>query len=172
MNVSGVRSPIRRNFAPGSSAAKSSSNRAAPIASSRRTGPAPVLAIDAPRFINSATIDRRPTFDRAARSRRRHAHAVRAAFHPTARIKRSRRFRRRSARSRNALGTRFRGGWHEFWDALRDHLDGVPAGSRLPARFQALAAAFAQNGVRGGLFDAKGVRVSYVSFAVRNAGTN
>lgn len=23
-------------------------------------------------------------------------------------------------------------GWHEFWDALGDHLDGVPAGSRLP----------------------------------------
>ena len=24
----------------------------------------------------------------------------------------------------------FVGGWHEFWDALGDHLDGVPAGSR------------------------------------------
>jgi uncharacterized protein YndB with AHSA1/START domain len=51
----------------------------------------------------------------------------------------------------------FVGGWHEFWDALRDHLDGVPVGSRLPAtEFEALAAAWAQNGVRGGLFDAKG----------------
>lgn len=53
----------------------------------------------------------------------------------------------------------FVGGWHEFWDALRDHLDGVPAGSRLPAtEFQALAAAFAQNGVRGGLWDTKGAK--------------
>jgi uncharacterized protein YndB with AHSA1/START domain len=27
----------------------------------------------------------------------------------------------------------FVGGFHEFWDALGDHLDGVPIGSRLPA---------------------------------------
>jgi len=27
----------------------------------------------------------------------------------------------------------FVGGWHEFWDALADFLDGVPTGSRLPA---------------------------------------
>ena len=26
----------------------------------------------------------------------------------------------------------FVGGWHEFWDALGDYLDGVPTGSRLP----------------------------------------
>jgi hypothetical protein len=26
----------------------------------------------------------------------------------------------------------FVGGWHEFWDALGDHLDDVPVGSRLP----------------------------------------
>ncbi|HSZ51427.1 MAG TPA: SRPBCC domain-containing protein [Caulobacteraceae bacterium] len=26
----------------------------------------------------------------------------------------------------------FVGGWHEFWDALGDHLDGVPVASRLP----------------------------------------
>lgn len=26
----------------------------------------------------------------------------------------------------------FVGGWHEFWDALGDYLDGAPAGSRLP----------------------------------------
>jgi uncharacterized protein YndB with AHSA1/START domain len=35
-------------------------------------------------------------------------------------------------------------GWHEFWEALGDHLDGVPAGSRLPpTRFGSMAAFWA-----------------------------
>jgi uncharacterized protein YndB with AHSA1/START domain len=39
----------------------------------------------------------------------------------------------------------FVGGWHEFWEALGDYLDGVPLGSRLPpSEFGAIAAAWAQ----------------------------
>jgi uncharacterized protein YndB with AHSA1/START domain len=40
----------------------------------------------------------------------------------------------------------FLGGWHEFWDALGDHLDGVPVGSRLPpTEFSALAEAWVKD---------------------------
>jgi uncharacterized protein YndB with AHSA1/START domain len=36
-------------------------------------------------------------------------------------------------------------GWHEFWDALGDYLDGLPVGSSLPpSRFGAIAASWAE----------------------------
>ena len=36
-------------------------------------------------------------------------------------------------------------GWHEFWDALGDHLEGLPVGSSLPqSRFGAIAASWAE----------------------------
>jgi uncharacterized protein YndB with AHSA1/START domain len=45
----------------------------------------------------------------------------------------------------------FVGGWHEFWDALRDYLDGVTTGSRLPpTEFGAIAESFAREMVRSG----------------------
>jgi uncharacterized protein YndB with AHSA1/START domain len=48
----------------------------------------------------------------------------------------------------------FVGGWHEFWDALADHLDGVPVGSRLPpTEFMALAKSWAKDGMHAGLWD-------------------
>ena len=51
----------------------------------------------------------------------------------------------------------FVGGWHEYWDALRDHLGGVPIGSLLPhTEFQALAQSWARDGLNAGLLDAKG----------------
>ena len=47
----------------------------------------------------------------------------------------------------------FVGGWHEFWDALADFLDGVPAGSRLPpTEFGALSASWTQKLARSGAF--------------------
>ena len=43
-------------------------------------------------------------------------------------------------------------GWHEFWEALGDHLDGVPAGSRLPpSQFGRIAAAWAAKPAETGL---------------------
>jgi uncharacterized protein YndB with AHSA1/START domain len=45
----------------------------------------------------------------------------------------------------------FVGGWHEFWDALGDYLDGVATGSRLPpTEFGAIAQAFARDAVKAG----------------------
>jgi len=47
----------------------------------------------------------------------------------------------------------FVGGWHEFWDALADYLDGVPAGSRLPpTEFSELAVAWVRKMERSGVF--------------------
>jgi uncharacterized protein YndB with AHSA1/START domain len=53
----------------------------------------------------------------------------------------------------------FVGGWHEFWDALGDYLDGVPTGSRLPpTEMSAVVEAFA-NGLAGsGRMEAKQAR--------------
>ncbi|HZC15305.1 MAG TPA: hypothetical protein VE309_00945, partial [Caulobacteraceae bacterium] len=43
-------------------------------------------------------------------------------------------------------------GWHEFWEALGDHLDGVPAGSRLPpTRFGAMVKLWAEKADETGL---------------------
>ena len=51
----------------------------------------------------------------------------------------------------------FVGGWCEHWDALRDHLDGVPVGSRLPrTEFQMLAESWAKDGLNAGILDEKG----------------
>jgi uncharacterized protein YndB with AHSA1/START domain len=45
----------------------------------------------------------------------------------------------------------FVGGWHEFFDALSDWLDSrLPGSSLAPSEFGALAAAWAEQGVRGG----------------------
>jgi uncharacterized protein YndB with AHSA1/START domain len=50
----------------------------------------------------------------------------------------------------------FVGGFHEFWDALADHLDGAPMGSRLPAtEFGALSTAWTRKMERAGVFTAK-----------------
>lgn len=50
----------------------------------------------------------------------------------------------------------FVGGWHEFWDALADYLDGVPVGSRLPpTEFGALAEAWARVELMSGTFTAE-----------------
>ena len=47
----------------------------------------------------------------------------------------------------------FVGGWHEFWDALGDFLDGVPVGSRLPTTdFNVLATAWTEKMERSGEF--------------------
>ncbi|HLI66221.1 MAG TPA: SRPBCC domain-containing protein [Caulobacteraceae bacterium] len=52
-------------------------------------------------------------------------------------------------------GTPWRGavnGWHEFWEALGDHLDGVPPGSRLPAtRLSGIAELWAEKIAESGL---------------------
>ena len=54
----------------------------------------------------------------------------------------------------------FVGGWHEFWDALADHLDGVPVGSRLPpTEFGAIAAAWVMQAKAHGLTAEQGVRM-------------
>jgi uncharacterized protein YndB with AHSA1/START domain len=45
----------------------------------------------------------------------------------------------------------FVGGWHEFWDALGDYLDGVLTGSRLPkTEFSALVDSFVAKTVKNG----------------------
>lgn len=50
----------------------------------------------------------------------------------------------------------FVGGWHEFWDALADYLDGVAVGSRLPATdFNILSDAWARKMERMGAFTDK-----------------
>lgn len=50
----------------------------------------------------------------------------------------------------------FVGGWHEFWDALGDFLDGVPAGSRLPpTEFSAMGESWIRFMVRMGAFKEK-----------------
>src|SRR6185437_15164864 len=50
----------------------------------------------------------------------------------------------------------FVGGWHEFWDALADYLDGVPVGSRLPeTEFNVLADAWTEKMERAGMFTPK-----------------
>jgi uncharacterized protein YndB with AHSA1/START domain len=53
----------------------------------------------------------------------------------------------------------FVGGWHEFWDALGDYLDGVVTGSRLPrSEFGDIAAAFARDMVKSGRMEEKQAR--------------
>jgi uncharacterized protein YndB with AHSA1/START domain len=53
----------------------------------------------------------------------------------------------------------FMGGWHEFWDALGDYLDGVATGSRLPrSEFGDIAAAFARDMVKSGRMEDKQAR--------------
>ena len=50
----------------------------------------------------------------------------------------------------------FVGGWHEFWDALGDYLDGVATGSRLPdTEFAAIARAFARTMIASGRMEQK-----------------
>jgi uncharacterized protein YndB with AHSA1/START domain len=51
----------------------------------------------------------------------------------------------------------FVGGWHAHFDSLGDLLDGVPMGSHLPpTEFQALAKAWARDGLNAGLLDERG----------------
>ena len=53
----------------------------------------------------------------------------------------------------------FVGGWHEFWDALGDYLDGVATGSRLPrSEFGDIAAAFARDMVKSSRMEEKQAR--------------
>jgi uncharacterized protein YndB with AHSA1/START domain len=56
----------------------------------------------------------------------------------------------------------FVGGWHEFWDALGDHLDGAAVGSRLaPTPFHDLAHAWTVKMARMGAFtDQQAARAS------------
>jgi uncharacterized protein YndB with AHSA1/START domain len=56
----------------------------------------------------------------------------------------------------------FVGGFHEYWDALRDYLDGVPVGSRLPETdFNILSDAWTQKMERAGMFtDKQAARVA------------
>ena len=50
----------------------------------------------------------------------------------------------------------FVGGWHEFWDALGDHLDGVATGSRLPpTKMGAVVQAFVRDMVKSGRMEEK-----------------
>lgn len=47
----------------------------------------------------------------------------------------------------------FVGGWHEYWDALSDYLDGIEVGSRLPPTgFNTLAALWTEKMERAGVF--------------------
>lgn len=46
----------------------------------------------------------------------------------------------------------FMGGWHEFWDALADYLDGVRAGSRLPpTEMQMIVEHWTKGAIRSGM---------------------
>jgi uncharacterized protein YndB with AHSA1/START domain len=58
----------------------------------------------------------------------------------------------------------FVGGWHEFWDALGDLLDGVPPGSRLPpGAFSTMGESWIDFMVRMGAFKAKHAQALLVS---------